>query len=578
MQVSNNNVIRVSKGRGAAKPQKVTAIGGERRIDLVVGGKVTTSLAKWREEQTENNNRVEKVEEEEGDCRDQEGPQNEEVEVDGGMVEDLKEEKRREQYRRIQEFKRKKNEEKSILKKRRLEEVKLGGKVESFDIVKEVYRDQRRMDQGEIGLERRGEASQLELSLGKHNEKIRASMGKVENALVKTGIQEGLQIRTDLEKTTNDKMSNSIKRSQAQDKSTSLSLAATLAGLEDLLAEDTNYVDSLPDSREEIFKRVFKDSARLPEAVRPTTPAQTCTSNRATDLLQAAMSETFTSVDDMADAGVASVKQEKLASPNRKTSLCNRGNDYSIKQEIMDGVDHNIKKEPLDPIMTSSNDLASFFSDFGVAVVKTEPVAPPEELEDDGEVLFLSSNCHESGVEMVTKCSICLLTFQDAQALSKHAGQHSTVAPLASSLKSRVTASHLPTLSLTRVPLPASFKRKMQYALDEGQAPKVAKVEKASSTSLNLISGVSGIQEPKHNRSSDNKNVRDISEGVSQKKAESNQATVLSKGDGKTLSSQLRGEHSNMTTLQALDSLLGGGPASEPEVTCPVCGKQGYAS
>jgi len=280
----------------------------------------------------------------------------------------------------------------------------------------------------------------------------------------------------------------------------------------------------------------------------------------------------------MADAGVASVKQEKLASPNRKTSLCNRGNDYSIKQEIMDGVDRNIKKEPLDPIMTSSNDLASFFSDFGVAVVKTEPVAPPEELEDDGEVLFLSSNCHESGVEMVTKCSICFLTFQDAQAIAKHAGQHSTVAPLASSLKSRVTASHLPTLSLTRVPLPASFKRKMQYALDEGQAPKVAKVEKASSTSLNLISGVSGIQEPKHNRSSDNKNVRDISEGVSQKKAESNQATVLSKGDGKTLSSQLRGEHSNMTTLQALDSLLGGGPASEPEVTCPVCGKQGFPS
>merc|ERR1719193_1260327 len=109
------------------------------------------------------------------------------------MVLLLKEEKRREQYWRIQEFKRKKNEEKSILKKRRLEEVKLGSKVESFDIVKEVYRDQRSMEQGKIGLERRGEASQLGLSLGKHNEKIRASMAEVEHAMVKTGIQEGLQ-------------------------------------------------------------------------------------------------------------------------------------------------------------------------------------------------------------------------------------------------------------------------------------------------------------------------------------------------------------------------------------------------
>merc|ERR1719370_1271845 len=64
IQVSNNNVIRVGKGRGAEKPQKMAATGGERRIDLVVGGIVMTSLAQWREEQTENNNRVEKVEEE----------------------------------------------------------------------------------------------------------------------------------------------------------------------------------------------------------------------------------------------------------------------------------------------------------------------------------------------------------------------------------------------------------------------------------------------------------------------------------------------------------------------------------
>merc|ERR1719234_2557510 len=226
---------------------------------------------------------------------------------------DMKEEKRREQYRRIQEFKRKKHEEKSILKKRRLEEGKSGGKVESFDIVKEVFKDGSNIEQGEIGLEGRGGQSFVN-----YNEKIRVSMKEEEHALVERSIQEGLQIRTDLVKTTSNKMSNKPKRSQAQDKSTSLSLAATLAGLEDLLAEDTTYVDSLPDSREEIFKRVFKDSARLPE-----TAAQTRTSDTTTDLLQAAMSETFTSVDNMADAGVASVKQEKLPSPSKKTSSCN---------------------------------------------------------------------------------------------------------------------------------------------------------------------------------------------------------------------------------------------------------------
>ena len=70
------------------------------------------------------------------------------------------------------------------------------------------------------------------------------------------------------------------------DISASLSLAATLAGLEDLLAENTTYVDSLPDSREEIFDRVLKDSARLSGASCPTTPLQTGVPKKPTDLLQ----------------------------------------------------------------------------------------------------------------------------------------------------------------------------------------------------------------------------------------------------------------------------------------------------
>merc|ERR1719222_1656940 len=109
------------------------------------------------------------------------------------------------------------------------------------------------------------------------------------------------------------------------------------------------------------------------------------------------MSETFTS----ADAEVASIKQEKIATPNRKNI---NGNVYSIKQEVVDGVDANIKKEPLDISATSANDLATFFSDFGVAVVKTEPVVPPEisptlHMDDDDDVLFLSSSCQESEVD-----------------------------------------------------------------------------------------------------------------------------------------------------------------------------------
>merc|ERR1719234_123522 len=108
---------------------------------------------------------------------------------------DMKEDKRREQYRRIQEFKRKKHEEKSILKTRRLEEGKSGGKAESFDIVKEVVKDRSSVEQGEIGLEGRGEQS-----LVNHNEKTRVSMKEEEYELVETGIQGGLQIRTDLVK------------------------------------------------------------------------------------------------------------------------------------------------------------------------------------------------------------------------------------------------------------------------------------------------------------------------------------------------------------------------------------------
>merc|ERR1719234_2220940 len=97
---------------------------------------------------------------------------------------DMKEDKRREQYRRIQEFKRKKHEEKSILKKRRLEEGKSGGKVESFDNVKEVYKDRSNVEQGEIGLE--GRSGQ---SLVNHNEKTRLSMKEEEHALVERSIQ-----------------------------------------------------------------------------------------------------------------------------------------------------------------------------------------------------------------------------------------------------------------------------------------------------------------------------------------------------------------------------------------------------
>merc|ERR1719357_2034601 len=52
------------------------------------------------------------------------------------------------------------------------------------------------------------------------------------------------------------------------------------------------------------------------------------------------------------------------------------------------------------------------------------------------------------------------------------------------SLKSRVKSSKLPTLSLTRVPLPLSFKRKMQEALlDQEPAPKVVKAETDFSSS-----------------------------------------------------------------------------------------------
>ena len=60
--MTNNNVIRVRKSRDGGKlSQEKTAICGERRIELVVGGKATATLASWREEQLENNNQDEKM-------------------------------------------------------------------------------------------------------------------------------------------------------------------------------------------------------------------------------------------------------------------------------------------------------------------------------------------------------------------------------------------------------------------------------------------------------------------------------------------------------------------------------------
>ena len=561
VQVSNNNVIRVRRdvGKPEDKAASSSVVGEKRQIELLVGGKLTSTLAQWKEEQAENNNHEEKDEKVVGDG-DQQRLDKEVVGADAG-----KEEKRREQYRRIQEFKRKKHEEKSTLKKRRLEEDKMRGTNEPFNIVKEACLDQGIMEQEKIGFESKSGESQPGRSLAKYDERTSLSAGERKHGMAKMDSGEGLHIRTDLVKPTNQKVG---------DISASLSLAATLAGLEDLLAENTTYVDSLPDSREEIFDRVLKDSARLSGASCPTTPLQIGVPKTPTDLLQSAIAETFTS-----DVIAPSIKQEKVVSLKNMASLCNGGNDYSIKQEVMDRVEDpdNIKKEPMDPV-ASASDLASFFSDFGVAVVKTEPEVLPEMSpnfhmeEEDGEVLFLSSNCQEKGVNLVSKCSICLLTFQDSEALSNHVSQHSRVAPIAS-LKSRVKASRLPILSLTRVPLPASFKRKMQPVLDPEPAAKVAKFENS------FVSGLSGSSEkgePRHILWSEMKKSGDTADSVIiNRMGDSKNA---SRNDG-TASPRLRGvEHSNMTTLQALDSLLGGGPASEPEVTCPVCGKQGYAS
>ena len=135
----------------------------------------------------------------------------------------------------------------------------------------------------------------------------------------------------------------------------------------------------------------------------------------ATDLLQAAMSETFTS----ADAGVPRINQAKVVSANKKASLCNKENVYSIKQEVLNGVDINIKKEPLDPV-TSANDH-----------VKTKPVVPPGKDKSCGlcassftTASNLKSHILSHSGEKDLNCVQCNKSFSRTQNLRRHMLSH----------------------------------------------------------------------------------------------------------------------------------------------------------
>merc|ERR1719447_1998577 len=89
IQVSNNNVIRVKQGTNDRKPLNTNSANRGRRIDLLVGGKVRSTLAEWREEVIENNNTEEK--------KDKEGQEEEEDEEDEEKEDDGEEEEEKPQ-------------------------------------------------------------------------------------------------------------------------------------------------------------------------------------------------------------------------------------------------------------------------------------------------------------------------------------------------------------------------------------------------------------------------------------------------------------------------------------------------
>ena len=641
-------MIRVKQGTNDRKPLNTNSANRGRRIDLLVGGKVRSTLAEWREEVIENNNTEEKKkkdgqeekkdgqeeknekdgQEEKKGRDDQEEKENLE-EVYPKTIEELKEEKRREQYRRIQEFKRKKSEEKSTMKKRRLEEGRLERTIGEVNMTQELS-NPGELRKVEIGDERksrikRDETGQSSSSMNK-NEAPSPTVKKEDIAKAKTGREGGIQIRTDLLKSKEVRDFDPGKKHD--DIPSSLSLAATLAGLEDLFAEDSSHVNP----QENLVSKVFQNSIKNQHSqsrpatpllapniptLAPTTPQNILVSDPGgTDLLQAAMRETFSSDLQNLQIGASdfNIKQEKAVNINNETSPCKNANDYSIKQEMIDEVslqedpqnhganslDYNIKKEPLDS-STAAKELAGFFSDFGVAVVKSEPEVVEEVpfnlgIEDnEGEVLFLSSSSYQDREDDVIKCSLCPLTFQEEEALTKHTIQlHTTAALKMASLKSRVRASKLPTLSLTRVPLPPSFKRKMQEALlDQEPVPKVVKTEtdfssssesparrehqEVWSESKNLKRGPAESVNPKVNTDSSQSQVKATGAGTSSSLKLGGGGDNISKMttlQGEEHSKLGGGDISKMTTLQALDSLLGSKPATD--VACPVCGRQGY--
>merc|ERR1712013_171879 len=404
IQVSNNNVIRVKQGTNDRKPLNTNSANRGRRIDLLVGGKVRSTLAEWREEVIENNNTEEKKEkdgqeekkrrddqEEKTGRDDQEEKENLE-EVYPRTTEELKEEKRREQYRRIQEFKRKKSEEKSIMKKRRLEEGRLGKTKGEVNMTQELF-NPGGLGKVEIGderkskIKRRDDTGQSSSSMNK-NEAPSPTVKKEDFAKAKTGREGGIQIRTDLMKSKEVREVDNVKKND--DIPSSLTLAATLAGLEDLFAEDSSHVNPQEDLVSKVFQNSIKNqhsqSRPATPLLAPTTPQNILVSDPGTDLLQAAMRETFSSDLQNLQMGASdlNIKQEKAVNINKETSPCKNANDYSIKQEMMDeasllnsqahganSLDYNIKKEPLDS-STAAKELAGFFSDFGVAVVKSE--------------------------------------------------------------------------------------------------------------------------------------------------------------------------------------------------------------
>ena len=560
-RATNNNPVMVERRRRAPAPR---APGGGRVVEMVCGGRSKGTLQGWRD----NNNRMAREEElrkeeEERKIKEAEKQQIEEErrikeaekqkaeqEVmkmqqaeELKMLEEIrKESERQEQHRRTEGKKLEEEEKKKLVEKHQVEEKAPNTKKTEETKLMESKKEEATEPENKKETKDRNTVLGLIMEMGVQGESSSVGSGKGRKAgergegvlekrpkkrkllLEKRNGEESVVVGDVVVKRKSlveevmgkrKKMEGKLVGKEKKVEESSSSLAATLAGLEDLLAGDTDYLATLTDPA--TVEEVIQQASLVCEAPRappgpPLRPPGPPPCNLPEEI-------TIDDGDDMGD-----LLEAAMAASDIVNASFDHSNVYGIKQEVeeveevpvtLEISDYPVKQELVEGLHSADMAVAHFLSSFAAPAVKAEPVEVEEGLtvldmlgdlgggqEEQEEQVDLVET-----VETVDRCTECFLRLPNPSYLALHALGHRRPG-----VEARAAASPLPALALPRVRVPPDAMRRFR--------------------SLRAASGAS-------------------SQGAA----------------GKETAGQV-------TTLQALDSLLG-----QAEVlVCAVCSKDTFPS